>query len=342
MGDELVIRSVQEPDKNGILDLLKLSLGGGSIPRTLEYWSWKHERNPFGCSAAIIAESEGNIVGLRVFMRWTWDSAGKRIQAVRAVDTATHPRWRGQGIFSRLTRALVEQMRDEQVAIVFNTPNRFSRPGYLKMGWASLGRMSLWIRPRPTLRLARGVLQRTWSKPGVAQEPLPKDRFPPASDLMNQPEVLEFEELGHFNDPSLKTPVELEYLNWRYAEIPEFAYSAAWKWSNGGAAALIFRVNRRGDLRELRLCQTLLNSNPNSPQLARELLVDVIEETRPDYAVCMSTTAKETRALVSAGFLPAPRTGPIFTVRQLNDIQGPLNLFHRSAWRLSIGDLELF
>jgi hypothetical protein len=159
---------------------------------------------------------------------------------------------------------------------------------------------------------------------------------------MKQPEVLEFEEPRHFNDHSLRTPLETEYLNWRYAEIPEFAYSAAWKWSNGRAAALIFRVNRRGDLRELRVCQTLLNSNPNSSQLARELLVQVLEETRPDYAVGMSTSAKETIALVGAGFLPAPRTGPIFTVRQLNDVQGTLDLYHRSVWRLSIGDLELF
>jgi GNAT superfamily N-acetyltransferase len=342
MGDELVMRPMQERDTDGILNLLKLSLGGGSVPRTLEYWSWKHHQNPFGRSAAIIAESAGEIVGLRVFMRWNWETSGKILRSVRAVDTATHPSWRGQGIFSRLTLALVEQMRDEQVAFVFNTPNEFSRPGYLKMGWTDLGRVSLWIRPRVSGRLTRDVLQRIWRKSGTEQKPVIESGFPHVSDLLRHDEMIEFAEPQRLNGPSLQTSMNVQYIEWRYANNPGFAYFTTWKCSNDGAAAIIFRESRRGNLRELRLCQILLNSSPSSSSVAKHLISEVIKKSRPDYAVGMSTAANERKALLGAGFIPLPRAGPIFTVRQLNETPETAYLFDRSAWSLCIGDLELF
>ena len=71
----------------------------------------------------------------------------------RAVDTATLPEWRGKGVFSRLTMRLVEQMQNEGVSFVYNTPNGKSMPGYLKMGWAPVTRIPLWIRPIHVSRL---------------------------------------------------------------------------------------------------------------------------------------------------------------------------------------------
>ena len=43
------------------------------------------------------SSQHGQLVALRAFMRWTWRSGGRDVTAVRAVDTATHPDWRGQG-----------------------------------------------------------------------------------------------------------------------------------------------------------------------------------------------------------------------------------------------------
>ena len=50
----------------------------------------------------------------------------------------------------------------------------------------------------------------------------------------------------------------------------------------------------------------------------------------------------ERRALTMAGFLPAPRVGPILTVRPLDETAEQTSLFHWSGWSASIGDLELF
>src|SRR5688572_20647647 len=111
MATDLVIRPATASDTGEILGLVKLSLGEGRIPRHLDFWTWKHGRSPFGPSPMLVAESDGRLVGLRVFMRWMWRAQGTTWPAVRAVDTATHPDWRGKGIFSRLTLALLDQMK---------------------------------------------------------------------------------------------------------------------------------------------------------------------------------------------------------------------------------------
>ena len=53
------------------------------------------------------------------------------------------PAHQGRGIFRRLTMTAVEELTAEGVDFVFNTPNDNSRPGYLRMGWSTVGRLPL-------------------------------------------------------------------------------------------------------------------------------------------------------------------------------------------------------
>src|SRR4029079_3500391 len=101
---------------------------------------WKHVDNAFGRSPMWVACDGERIAGFRAFMRWEFEGAGEVKRAVRTVDTATHPDYQGQGIFTKLTLAGLEELAAEGVDFVFNTPNDKSRPGYLKMGWHVLGR----------------------------------------------------------------------------------------------------------------------------------------------------------------------------------------------------------
>ncbi|MGH7559290.1 MAG: GNAT family N-acetyltransferase [Gemmatimonadota bacterium] len=345
--DEVVIRRADAADIEPILELVRLSLGEGRIPRSLDYWAWKHEHNPFGRSPILIAEADREIIGLRAFMRWNWSSHGKEIRAVRAVDTATHPGWRGRGIFSRLTQALVQEMREEGIELVFNTPNAFSRPGYLKMGWSSLGRVSLWIRPRRVLRMARSLIER---RP-QGEDRLEQGTERPADGAVGLRPLSEF--IGwserDFLDRlprtggRLSTPLTPEYLRWRYVEIPALEYWAAWSRKAGRRAAIVGRVRSHKGLRELRLCELMVQDTRGSIGQAAGLVRDMVREMRTDYAAGMAAPGTpERQALLRAGFVPAPRLGPVLTVRPLSDDRERCDPLVRSSWRLSIGDLELF
>jgi len=148
------------------------SAGRTTTPVSLE---WKHLENPFGVSPMWIALADDRVVGFRTFLRWQFVTpTGEIVHAVRAVDTATDPDHQGQGIFTRLTLDGLAELPDEGVALVFNTPNEKSLPGYLKMGWRELGRLPVVVQPT-SLRFPRVIVTARrsagrWPLPATAGE----------------------------------------------------------------------------------------------------------------------------------------------------------------------------
>ncbi len=259
-----------------------------------------------------------------MFLRWEWRRNGKTVRAVRAVDTATHPDWRGKGIFSRLTRTLADQMREEGVDFIFNTPNRLSRPGYLKMGWASVGRGTVWARSTGLPR---------------SSEP----EFPGAYDLVRDPELGPWLSRRAETDGRYLTRRSLEYLAWRYSEVPGFQYHAAWNLRGDEGAILLFRIKKSGMVHETRFCEVLLGNGKRSIALAAELLRTVSTRAPLGVATAMAGEGDAGwKTLLQAGFLPVPRSGPILTARPLQADPPHHDCLQRKSWRPSIGDLELF
>jgi GNAT superfamily N-acetyltransferase len=341
MSAELVVRPGTPDDTGRILDLVKQSLGEGLIPRESAYWMWKHHANPFGTSPSLLAESEGRLVGLRVFMRWTWQVGGASVAAVRAVDTATHTDWRGKGIFSRLTLKLLDQMKAEGVSFVFNTPNSQSRPGYLKMGWVSMGQTSFWVRPLRPVELIRARMSKRASvaSPSAA----PAEQGSPVRSLMEQPDLARFLEALPVPPDRFATPRSSDYLRWRYSAVPGFEYRASWRFDGDHGAAVIFRTKRQSPIRELRFCEVLVGDSARSRRLGRQLLRSIARGSDAHVATAMTVTGTAPHnVLIGAGFLPAPRMGPVMTVRPLNAVTGGRDPLQRSSWHLSAGDLELF
>src|SRR5680860_590290 len=169
-----VLRATPEHEPE-ILELLTSTLGRPNTSRDGELFRWKHARNPFGASPMWVAVAQDEIVGLRTFLRWEFQCGERILRAVRAVDTATRPDYQGRGIFTKLTLVGVDALRAEGVDFVFNTPNDRSRPGYLKMGWQTVGRLTTVVRPTspwslPKLIGARRAAER-WSSPSSAGIP---------------------------------------------------------------------------------------------------------------------------------------------------------------------------
>ncbi|WP_162051938.1 GNAT family N-acetyltransferase [Pontibacter pamirensis] len=130
------IRALEkEKDLDEVLELLALSL---TNPGDKDWYYWKHVENPFGESPGFVAVDEGKVVGVRLFLRWNLNYNGKKIKALRPVDTATHPDARGKGIFKKLTLHGLSVANADNTHLIFNTPNSNSLPGYLKMGWQQL------------------------------------------------------------------------------------------------------------------------------------------------------------------------------------------------------------
>jgi GNAT superfamily N-acetyltransferase len=332
---EPAIRSATAEDTPAILDLIATSYQRQDDPERLAYWHWKHAANPFGASPCLVAESNGRLVGVRAFLRWTWCSGGQNVRAVRAVDTATHPEWRGRGVFSRLTTTLVEQMERDGVSFIYNTPNTKSMPGYLKMGWALVTRVPLWVRPLRLSSLVRRALSNAPTQPPTV------GHLDTVARVLGDSRLQAFLSDVALRDDRLHTARTPTYLRWRYGEIPGLSYWGRFEMEGGAGALVIARGRVRGHLREVTISDLLVTPSSRGVQIGRAVVSDLVRTADADYvAACAASNTAERDVLASVGFLPVPRLGPHFTARCLNPVG--LDPSRWANWRCSIGDLELF
>jgi GNAT superfamily N-acetyltransferase len=331
------IRPYADRDEPEVLELLNAALGAGPAgSRPSAFFRWKHLDNPFGRSYMIVAETEGRIVGLRAFMRWTLERETGIFRAVRAVDTATHPAYQGQGIFSRLTRRALEDLREE-ADLVFNTPNAKSLPGYLKMGWKVVGRVPIRARVRRPVRFLTRA--RRWRDDAPRGDVRLTVDAPAAQDVLGDGGlsglVAERERPG-----GISTSVSLEYLRWRYGAAPLLDYRALAERRDGRISGVaFFRVRPRGALAEATVSQVI--TAPGDIVTSRRLLRGVALAARVDHATCsFPPGSTPLNAARRAGFLPLPG-GLLLAVNDLGHTLEPDPSRPRS-WAPSLGDLEVF
>lgn len=347
----LEIRPMVADDRDEVLDLLTVTMAGGPTGnRTAEFFAWKHEHSPFGASPGLVAVHEGRIVGVRLFLRWELATGAHTIKAVRAVDTATHPDYQRQGIFRRLTLALLEQVQtDDGVTLVFNTPNADSRPGYLKLGWREVGLLPVHISPVRPLAFLRGVRgARTANASGSASavagasSPLVAHRqcpLPTAATAFADPDGLQglLDQLAPTT--RLHTRLTLEYLRWRYADVPGLDYRCVPVSERGELAGLAFgRVRRRADLVELTLGDVIVRAGDR--RAARRVLRAARRSGVDHVAVHAGPGTVAARETARAGYLRAPGNG-IGLVAKPQGV-APLDVLDPGSWQLSLGDLEVF
>jgi GNAT superfamily N-acetyltransferase len=338
-----IIRDYRADDEARVLALLRDSLGTGrAFERSTAFWRWKHVQNAFGHSLMLLA-ANGDLYGLRAFMRWQFRVGAGTLSAVRAVDTATNPNYRRLGVFSTLTNAAIDRARSTGVDLIFNTPNQYSLPGYLKLGWTLVGRPRLLVRVLHPLRVVV-TLVRTRSTSGGATDSnadMPAansvDRLLEHRDALDQ---LLRENDAHYGG-RIRTARSAAFIGWRYASSPELPYRAVWRGARPEGAAIIYRPNRRRGLREIMLVELLIGQN--GVRVVRDAVRDLVRSADADYLVASARPGSiHWRALRGAGFVPIPRAGPHLTVRPLSaavEREAPTQF---DRWDLSLGDLEVF
>jgi GNAT superfamily N-acetyltransferase len=332
------VRAYRPDDEEAVLRLLRRALGNGrAFDRSPAFWQWKHFLNPFGTSLLMVA-TNGEILGLRAFMRWRFRHGSAVVRAVRAVDTATHPASRRAGIFSTLTARTLDWARADGVDLVFNTPNRYSLPGYLKLGWTHVGHPRLLVKIVRPGAIVRTVLHDRVRPRSRRDAPVPEG---PAGTLFTGSEGLEglIEADDRLLADGIRTDRSGAFFAWRYGRAHLLRYYVCAAGSGAGRVAAVFRPNRRRGLREIMVCELLLG---RADADATPVVRGITEAIETDYLVAHAARGSaHERALRRAGFLPIPRVGPHLTVRPLRD-EDRRSYDRLAVWRLSLGDLEVF
>jgi hypothetical protein len=320
--NKLIIRAASDEDIPAIVNLFSICLRDEGGSPTADFWRWKHIQNPFGKSPVLLAYSNQQLVGLRAFMRWQWRQHDKVLSAYRAVDTATHPDFQGQGIFRNLTTQLWNQIQEENPGcFVYNTPNEKSRPGYLKMGWKVLGKPKAEFRWVPGLGLQRKT---NWEKAVASLKEIDFAKIPGIEQ--GRP----FSELIQTNTSSV-------YYSWRYQMVPDRKYGY-WQVETGhGVAGFLFYLRNRTGFTELRICDELVFDNDGN---AHQVLDEGWSLLARKFSGCIVTRLCHES---NQGSKLLQRFIPNVTLRLPEDKSSlPAGISNINSWNFEMGALELF
>jgi hypothetical protein len=184
-----------------------------------------------------------------------------------------------------MTLESIDELRAGGVDFVFNTPNEQSRPGYLKMGWQEVGRLSAAVRPSGGRALGRMLRSRVpadrWSRATQAGDP--------AARVLAEPGVRQL--LDQLAPPrGLRTHRSVDYLRWRYSFEP-LAYRALAAGDDATRGIAIFRIRRRGSAEEVALCELLVPAGDTRAE--RELERSVARVSGGDYVIRLGSSDRD-------------------------------------------------
>lgn len=308
------IRKGNDEDVPKIIELLRVSLGESMIPKSEILWNWKHVANPFGKSPVLVAEEGDRLIGVRAFLKWEFQSGGEIRKACRAVDTAVHPDFQGQGLFTKLTLGLIESLKENGVDFIYNTPNASSTPGYLKMGWEKWGKLPL------KLDFHLSV--------GKNNHSLDPENWDAISELVAKIEGLKQAE----NQTNLKPG----YLKWRYSDCPLFPYYFL---TDHQRYLLFYRIKESKMGREMRITDLFtLEGFQNSDKKQFRIQLKEIQKLSGARFTSFSGLRYLEQDAISLGILPILKAGPEVTLRKVNPDFDPF----AENWKWSLGDLEVF
>jgi hypothetical protein len=257
-------------------------------------------------------------------MRWAFRIGDEHITAVRAVDTATHPRAQGRGMFRALTMHGVRELTAAGVDWVFNTPNDRSAPGYMSMGWQRVGKFPMAVRP-----VVKGVPRLVFARRAADLWSLTTSAGDDARSVLEDTAAVE--ELVASTDPvSGKVCTERTgaYLRWRYGGGP-VAYRALLSGATIRNGVVFFRLRRRGPAIEAVIADVLIPGGDG--RVVGRLCRKALELSAADYGVGIGCVRPPRWIRVPAG-------GPLLTCRALARHDPP----PLGGWALSTGDIELF
>lgn len=270
-------RPMNEEDLPQVLDLLRVTLNWPAGEHGDQLWRWKHRDSPFGQSVVWVGTESNRVVSVRPFMRWRFaDGSGTAWEAVRAVDTATHPEHQGQGWLRRLTAHGITDLEHIGIRFVFNTPNQQSGPAYIRLGWHDLKRPTVWVRPAGVQSLIPMLHSRT----AADLAPLECGLGMTVDEALGRPEVLAL--LGSLSGPrrhALATVRSETYVRWRYGR-PDQQYRMVSAGKHGQVDSVaVIRSRRRGPSVERSVLEVIGGSGAVRDACSRD--------QRFDYAIAI-------------------------------------------------------
>ncbi|MDP1874852.1 GNAT family N-acetyltransferase [Phenylobacterium sp.] len=133
--------------------------------------AWRYRDNPAGSVVGADAWSGETLAAHYVACPLRASVEGQALKGLLSLNTATHPDFQGQGLFTRLARTAYDQGAELGYDFVIGVANAQSTPGFLgRLGFQQVGRLEAGLLLRTPRRFAPAELQfsGTWDEATLA------------------------------------------------------------------------------------------------------------------------------------------------------------------------------
>lgn len=128
---------------------------GGGPKFTPEALAWRYRDNPTGPVVGADAWSGETLAAHYVTCPLVATVEGAQLKGLLSLNTATHPSFQGQGLFTRLARETYDQGAAQGYDFVIGVANAQSTPGFLgRLGFQHVGRLDAGLLARTPRRFA--------------------------------------------------------------------------------------------------------------------------------------------------------------------------------------------
>lgn len=298
---------------------------------TLDWLKWKYYSSPFGDCIVVMAYSqEGELAGEISFGKYEFVDNGKIIKAIYSYQTMVHPNFQRKGLFSSLTKKVIEIAKEQNIDVIFNFPNYNSYQPFLKLNFKPLNGLKYWISPGYFRTFLKQFNPISLRKPFLVNK----------IDKYNTETIINFDKLAKDIRPySIRNVLypnrTHDFLKWRYFSYPMYHYEIIQ--SELGWA--IVRVGKRGSFSEAQIMEIFPFKEFDSSflksikkQIKRQLDVGLI-------IFNMSEAHPLNKKMVACGFFSIPNKLK-FCVYPLN--QTGENYLNKKNWVITATEFHRY
>jgi GNAT superfamily N-acetyltransferase len=291
-----------------------------------EEFDWWYQRNPVRPGTISLAVAEGRVAGMLAMSYARMRLGGREALAAFAIDGATHPEFRGRGIFQKLELANEQLAAEAGAVMAVGFTNPQAGPILVgRVGWADVRPLRLWARVLRPLELVRRR-GRPGGLPGAPDTARVRsiERF--------GPEAAEAASRVPFPDHLVRDEA---YLNWRYADSPR-GYRCFGAFRDGRLTG--FAVLGHKPYRGISTAYVadLVAADPAD---ARALLRRTVREARGGADAVIALAGPSRAPFLATGFVPMPQSIRLIGKPLAGDATLPDD---GRAWHFSLGDSDIF
>lgn len=275
--ESLTFRRYQEQDFASYAELYETVYGK---TMDVDFFRWKHRQNrvpPEELIIFLVINAKEQVIGANSFFPETYvtsaqnadgtaapssaetsasvPSSQDKLRVVQSGDTMVHPDYRGRGIFMKILAYAAQELQAEGYAAIFGFANGNSYPGFLKFGFADLGRIPVYYKIlnwSQFLRSKGSVAQFAGRLLDTMRSFLQLFRFSQAASYavsrvkLTEESILTF--LERENRSALHPLKTAAYLQWKYEKKPQGSYQT-WAVTKNAECVAVFvvRVERHGE-----------------------------------------------------------------------------------------------